>query len=804
VPYADVLVQLVGADRVAASLMYEGVPTMLARWGLQLCAAVDRAGHGAPWDAYLTGWEQVRDNERVHYGSESDEWVSLAELRGRIRLPARPADDVEPEQTAPLTLGQRVARFLDQEALTSPERALEVLLDCLGFLPLLEAAEYIERPDRRTALLLHLADAREGAGGTLPSARMLATAAWASGPCDPRRLLRHGLMVADLADEVFSPDIPTVLTKATHEALTDRPGGLSGPVSRWLALLAVAHAADPQAPTRLLPHLEGDGFYRAWLRFTIATLGLRQDVEAGKLPAATASATARVALEHLAQHTAPFTGSPNATELADIHTLVRQVLHDAVALLHGDDLALGIAALQTVSKGTTTSLMGMAGTGPLITTELLSLLAANVGQAGGDVVHELMRALRAAQAERRALYPESADFELEMARVSLVCGDPQEAQQCWDRAARYMGAYGSHKDITIEELLEPLPQLMQVDAAQARARLARTQPLVYLVAYGTDGRGTGGFPRNWWQLLAELDPRAAAQLGAQVLLTEAGLPDDRVTASHQRLLAAQARTADPVILAALRIAAGPDGNSINQDIALLGRLADLPADDAARSLRLLPVLANAITSTYDDQALTTTSHGPRDQPAAALHAAAHRCGGEGGPHWEPKPAPIKTSRDWSSCRHPTTHAYLHTQQRPTLPQGAAGVLAAVRDRSSKAYNDPQGPRWSRDALANAVGWRLLEILHDQGADAVTQLLHQIPDEMNLSNPLELLDDIAAGLRLRQDIDPDVLGPLAATAGMLAYSKTRGGGGWRAFAGSDRLNLWQQAHAVDATTAAGAR
>ncbi|MER6194887.1 ATP-binding protein [Streptomyces cyaneofuscatus] len=800
VPYADVLVELVGADRSAASLMHEGVPTMPARWGLQLCAAVDRAGYAAPWEAYLTAWDDVRDDERVHYGSHSDESVALAELRGRIRLPARAGDDVEPEQ-APRTLAQRVARFLDQEALTSPERALDVLLDCLGFVTLLDSAEHIERPDRRTALLLHLADARDSADGTLPSARMLATAAWANGPCDPRRLLRHGLAVADQAEEIFAQDITVVLTEATREVLTDRAGGLSGPVSKWLALLAVAHAADPQAPARLLPQLGGEGFYRAWLRFAIATLGLRQDVETGKLPAATASATARVALEQLAQHTAPFTGRPNASDLIDIYQLVREVLHDAVAMLHGDHVALGIAALQAVSEGTTTSLMGMAGTGPLITTDLLSLLAASVGQAGVDVARELMRALRAAHAGYRALYTESADFELEMARVSLACGDPQEAQQCWDRAARYMGAYGSHKDITIEELLDPLPQLMQADPVQAQVRLARAQPLVYLVAHSTDGRSTGGFPSRWWELLARLDPWAAAQLGAQVLLTEPGLPDHRVAAAHGQLLATQANTADAVILAALRIAAGSADLNITADIALLGRLADLPADDAARSARLLPVLANAITSTYDDQTLTAAPHAAGNEPTAALRAAAHRCGGESCPHWAPRPVPAQTSRDWSRRGRPATHAYLHAQQRPTLPQGTAGVLAAVRDRSSKAYSDPPGPRWSRDALANAVGWRLLEILHSQGADAVTQLLHQIPEEMNLSNPLQLLADIAAGLRLRHDTDPGVFGPLAATAGMLAYTKTRGGGGWRVFAGSDQLDLWQQSHTADPTTAA---
>ncbi|WP_143669109.1 ATP-binding protein [Streptomyces sp. wa1063] len=801
VSYGNVLVALLGADRVAASLMYEGVPTMSARWGLQLCEAVDRAGHAAPWEAYLSAWDEARDDKRVHYGPESDESVYLAELRGRIRLPGRAADDAVSEQV-PRPLAQRVARFLDQEVLASPERALGVLLDCLGPDPLLESVELIEHPDRRAALLLHLADAHSKTGGALPSARTLATAAWASGPCDPRRLLGHGVAVADVAEEVFSGNIAAVLTAATQEVLTKQAGGLFGPVNRWLTLLAVAHAADPQEPTRLLPQLGGDGFYRAWLRLTIATLGLRHDVETGKITAATASATARVALEQLAQYTAPFAGRPNASDLLDIHRLVRRVLHDVVALLHGDDVALGIASLQAVSKGTTTSLMGMAGTGPLITTELLSLLAASVGRAGADVVHELMRTLRTGHGEQRALYTESADFELEMARVSLACGDLQEAQLCWDRAARYMGAYGSHKDITVEELLNPLPQLMQADPVQARVRLAHAQPLVYLVAHSTDGRGTGGFPTDWWQWLASLDPQAAAQLGAQVLLTEPGLPDDRVTAAVRRLLATQADTADPVVLAALRIAAGSAGRSIEGDIALLGRLADLPADDAARSLGLLPVLANAVTSTYDDQTLIATSHGDEHEPNHALRSAAQRCGGEGGPPWAPRPVPVTTSRDWSGREsRPATHAYLHAQQRPMLPAGVAGVLAAVRDRSGKAYDAPQGPRWSRDALANAVGWRLLELLDCQGVDAVIPVLHRIADEMNLSNPLDLLADISAGFQLRRDVAPDSFGELAATAGMLAYTRTRGGGGWRAFAGSDRLDLWQQAHAADATAAA---
>ncbi|MEU4659419.1 ATP-binding protein [Streptomyces sp. NPDC023723] len=801
VPYADVLVALSGADHVAAGLLYEGVPTLSARWGLQLCAAVDRAGFAAPWEAYLAAWDKDRGGKSGHDGSAGDEAGFLAELRGRIRLPGHGADKRESSEGHPFTLAQRVARFLDQEALGSPEPALGVLLDCLGAEPLLESAALIERPERRAALLLHLADARDSAGSMLPSARTLAAAAWATAACGPRRLLDHGVPAEDLAEEVFRGDVTTVLQEATHAVLSGRYGDLSGPVSRRLELLAVAQAADPQAPARLLPLLDGEGFYRAWLRFAVTTLGLGRDVDAGRIPSERASTAARVALEQLARHAAAFTGRPNASELGDIHRLVRQVLHEAVALLRGNDVALGITSLQTVSRGTTTSLMGMAGSGPLITTELLSLLAHSVGQAGAGVINELMRTLRTAQAGSRSMYAEDADFELEMARVSLACGDPGEAQRCWERAARYMGAYGGHKDITIEELLDPLPQLVQADPVQARVRLARTQPLVYLVAECTDGRGTAGTPQEWWRLLADLDPRAAAQLAAQVLLTEPGLPDARVDAAHQQLLAMQANSADPVVLAALRIAAGPRGRRLDADIALLGRLADLPGDDAAHAVGLLPVLANAITSTYDAQTLIHASHLAGDTPTPALRAAAQRLGGEGGPPWTPRPVPSKSSRNWSGPkgRYPTS-AFLHAQQRPVLPQGAAGVLAAVRDCSSKAYDDPQGPRWSADALANAVGWRLVEITERQGRDAAAQLLHRIAQEMNASGPVDVLADVAAGLYLRRGIAPDVFGPLAATAGMLAYTKIRGGGGWRSFAGNDRLELWQQAHTADAAVA----
>jgi len=804
VAYADVLVALFGAEAIAATLLYDGAPTVPARWGLQLCAAVDTAGAPAPWDAYLTAWDETRDSNNVHYGQDSDNDVFLAKLRGRLRLsdrgPHQTGDDGG-DDSAGATTAERVAAFLAQDGLPAFPRVLDVLLDGLGPAPLVDAVPLIDNSEIRAELLLHLADASAVAGRGLPSPRTLADDAWTcSGAVEPRRLLRHGVPVADLADRILGADVDATLRAATDDLLRDPNPDLPGAVRRWLTLLAVAHEQDPHAPTRLLPHLEGAGFFREWLRFTVATVGLHRDMDAGALTSHAASGAVRVALDHLAQAAQPFTGTPRVCDLGAIHAQVHEVLHEAVALLAGADLEPALASLNAISDGTTTSLMGMAGAGPLITTDLLAMLSRTVDQTGAAVVHRLMHRLRDEHANRRGLYPESADFELEMARVSLAAGDPAEARRCWNRAARYMAAYGSHKDSTIHELLDPLPNLAAADPDQARTRLARVQPLAYLVAQRTDGRSTSATPHDWWRRLADLDPHAAADLAADVLLAEPGLPDGLVDAAHLQLLAVQA-TADPVVLAALRVTAGPGGRHLDRDVALLDRLAALAPDDPAHAAGVLPLLANALSATYDDQPLIYASDADGPEPTTVLRDAAHRLGGDGPPPRTPKPDSNSSSE--RRARAPADIAtFLHAQQRPALPPGAVGAVAAVRDHGSKPYNDdPDAPRWSAEALTNAIGWRLMQVAADNGADAAAQLLYRVADEFGALGATALLADVGAGLELRRDTDPGTFDRLASVAHTLAFAKIRGGGGRLTFAGRDRLDLWQRAQALDAAAAA---
>jgi hypothetical protein len=428
------------SQQLASCLRSLGVPTLPPREGLQLCAAIDEAGTAAPWDVYLTAWDDSHESDETDRSHSDD--VFLAELRGRLRLPRRAsgqANDAEDEAAA-----QRVATFLSQDGLPDLPGVLAVLADGLGVQPLLDAVAFIDDQETCAAVLTFLADMSAKAEYGLPSSRTLAVAAWA---CtlrpDLRRLLDHGVSVVDLCDDLLGGDVDATLRAATEEVLQDPNPALAHAVRQWLALLALAHEQHPHAVTRLLSCLDGVGFFRAWLRFAVVVLGLGRDVAAGALDREAASAVVCTALDRLAQTERPSAGKPRASELWVIHAIVHEVVQDAIAMLLPADLESALTSLNAISDGTTTSTMGMAGSGPLITTDLLAILSKTVDQTGAAVVNRLMRQLRDEHVDADAEYPESATFELEMARVSLNAGDTAEARHCWERAARYMAAYGS-------------------------------------------------------------------------------------------------------------------------------------------------------------------------------------------------------------------------------------------------------------------------------------------------------------------------------------------------------------------------
>ena len=86
VGFVDVIASLLGVDTMAERLVHDGRPTMAARPGLQMCAALDAMGAVPPWREYMLAFIRESKDDNTSYGEDSDRVVYTAWLRGRLRL----------------------------------------------------------------------------------------------------------------------------------------------------------------------------------------------------------------------------------------------------------------------------------------------------------------------------------------------------------------------------------------------------------------------------------------------------------------------------------------------------------------------------------------------------------------------------------------------------------------------------------------------------------------------------------------------------------------------------------------------
>jgi len=795
VEYADVVVGILGADVVAERLMYEGRTTFTSRWGLRLCEAVDRAGSAAPWEAYIAAREREAETENTHYGADSDGRLHLAIQLGQLRL--RPTDK------GPIDVA-KLAGHLDDHEGTPPLRDLiEVLAAGLPAEDLVKAAHSMTNPGNAATVFITLADLASNGPGGLPPAGDLVREAWTRAPgANTSDYLDQGIDPAYIIAGLGITNLEGDLRAATETLLEERSVDRPGFVKRGLALLRLAHAVDRTMPIKLNAALAGDGFYRAWLRFAVATVGLPEEVANGVTTPEAASATGRVALEQLATEASPFTGTPRAVDLYSIHSHIHDVIERALLVVQPDDLDTVLDHLTAIGDGTTTSLAGMAETGPLATNDLLGIFSRVSDVIGIEPIHKLLPAVRAARDDTQTMYSVTADFEVATARICLDAGARAEAEDCWKRAALLLGAYGGHKDVTITEFVAAVEDLATIDIDAARAALARLQDPAYLVSQHTDGRETRHVPGSWWELAANIDPIAAATGAAALLTSEYGFEDYLAHAAQVELLTTHTATADPVALAALRLTIGTSWRRPETDVEILTRLQpELGTTEQADIA--LATFANNVAASYDNQALMYASDMPKSIATPQLVAAVQQLGGPSFPAREPR---SEQNNNSGYRRDPfkgpdALKKLLDGAQRPQLPHGPRGAVIAARDYEDKDYDsDPNAPRWDLDALANAIGWRILEATAADGPEAGIRFLDAVARELRYMSNHEIFATLADGIARQCDSTIPNLEQVASYCYALAYIRIRGGGGWRTFAGRERVELWTKAHALHPDTA----
>ena len=798
VGFVDVIAFLLGPDTLAERLLHNGRPVMSARSGLRMCNALDKLGSVPPWREYMTAFCRENKNDNTAYGEESDREVSVAWLRGRLRLAAvshgTPPDaggefaqisadqDSSRDFYAPVKWEQ-LAIQLDSGALPAVD-VVGAILDTFGISEVVELIGKVAHPGTCClALAQAIADGR--ASESEGKARYWAARAAEYGlrPGDVSRAIELGINVSE-GDAEQVRQYRARLLKLTRD-VQDRKIMYQETrrVPEWIDACTVAARNDPLGLNTAEALLDGPGWYTCWLRFVISLVAAEAASKAEQSPLGLA------ALSILTQVQEPFLGAPRACDLDPVHPLIDHTIRRAVSLLDDKAWEKAVGLLGSVSDAISTTLSGELG-GPVPRDRFLHLVVDTASLTRRNAAKTLLNA-EIKNGGGHTYYADLAGHRLVAARLAMKLHKPTEARQHWMGACRLLIAYGWHKDITIYELLDPLSLLIAVDSARGRVAVAKVQALCERVVKHTDGKDTRHARSRWWQLLAAADPCALSSLIQPRLLSACNDPNSLLHGARSDLWRAWHHRADPIVAGALRLTLEEalDKNDPSA-IDLLADICDSTEIDQPSSL-MVALLARIDERPFRYSFSNGDEFLERDRERVdSVNAIAERAGA-------PRIAPLPTlpvepeDPAISNSRRRSSRSVTHLPDRVDIMfhPGAAGVVQAIRAWQGRQY-DETGPGWSVERFANILGYRILELIGaGREADANTAL-RLIADAGGLGDRDGLLKALAEGLERYGQRS------LAAAVYALIWTRTPGPGGWMTFGGETEIESLQRATRLD--------
>jgi hypothetical protein len=402
---------------------------------------------------------------------------------------------------------------------------------------------------------------------------------------------------------------------------------------------------------------------------------------------------------------------------------------------------------------------------------------------------EALVAEEIAQGSGRRFYADVAEFRLLAARLALSAEDRERAEELWHEACVFLTAYGWHKDITIYEVLDPFPVLIDADRGAARRRLVELQALCERVPLHTDLKETRGAWSRWWSLVAKADPVGGVHLAVPELLAECNDPNWLLNEALEYVWREWHDRVDPLLAGAARLTL--DSPLEAADAKQLERLAGSSTDTTTRRL-LLWLLARAderpVSYSFTNSAELLARD---DEEVAGLNAAAVEAGlpsvvalrDAGGTDDDGDNRPARAAK-------PTVAA----EVVPGFPPGLPGLVKAIRKWHRRPY-DTQADGWHAERFANAIGYRLIDLLAEGRRDEASSALTSLASGRWLEERTAILRSIAEGLERHGETQ------LAARAYALTWTRTRGHGGWLTFGGETEIDSLVRATALDAETAA---
>jgi hypothetical protein len=763
---------LFGPTALAERLLFDGRPTQSASDGLYACALIDDAGGTAPWREYLDlHGSEVDDHSASANNSDpdgeltADEGDALNVVHGRLRLGGRYGVVRQLLQYLresgnkfkPLfirRLASRLTRMAGPELVESiacradPTRTREPRIT----------------PRAAAVLRLGLADELARTGNRISA---MEAAIRALADADTPEL------AAACIDYDASPSSALAADPASVPIAVE-PGEYlhyAGGVRAWVASVRLL-AVDPKRSDAILDaevqRVNGPGWYRCWLRYVLALARAEAAQRAGR------AGDVVGAFAELTRDVHPFTGKPRACDLWPIRRVIHETVAWGLSMLRTEaEWRHALDALTTAAQGTASQLDREDG-GPLPAGMLLEVLLPYVADAaGGMLVRDMFEQQVARLEEVGTYYPTHAEYSMRLARMRYSAGDTDHAHVAWRRAAVFLAAYGWRKDVTLFDVIRSAPILSARSRDVALRALADTQPLTNAAVVHTDGRETRHAPNAWVRSVLDVDPAVGIGVLAHTIHEEGGPGSWSDVRGVQDAAERIRDIGDPALIDAVLATQVFQVN--HEDVAV--ETADARLAPVVRLISIDPPLAMQTLRRVAAE-VSGDCHRHTKVAAARVMAVAEMHGLPVPRIAPPKTSPKRLERTLQP--NPTAAVVVPALRvppfvpNPTLVDLLAGLRAAG---STRRWDDAGA--W--DDVVLALGYHLTQFADCGREDDALRLLRFFARDTHVapSGMEHPLGKLAASL--------DIAGydHLATVAYALAYTATRGGGGW--------LRMGDQAH-----------
>ncbi len=342
-------------------------------------------------------------------------------------------------------------------------------------------------------------------------------------------------------------------------------------------------------------------------------------------------------------------------------------------------------------------------------------------------------------------------------------------------------------------MLDPLSALIKADPRRGRLSVSAVQAVCQRVPLHTDGKSTRGTRGTWWKLLAQADPVAAIDLVVPALLRDCNDPYPLLDEALNNVWEEWNAKVDPLLAGALRLSL--DKTLDSRDSALLQRLVDDPTRNGGAARDLMIWLMSRADERHVTYSVSNSGEllAKDDVLVADLNKVAVRAG-------LPTVAPVEgfqTPLPEKPFGHPHPRRSDATASDGNLyvsfPEGLPGLSRSIRLWRRRPYGT-ESPEWAVERFTSLIGYRLLQLGMEGRFEDAESALKTIGQGASFGEQVNLLRSLGEGLeRYGQK-------RLAAVAFTLAWTRSRGGGGWFTFGGETELESLGRASSIDSETA----